>query len=102
MYSIRYPISEYSFKLEHYGVRGNLKWFGDFLSEVVIDGTKSPPLPVPLRHSTRPTAILAHINDMPEGMRSTVKLTDDSLGKSATRGTAKNSNEISIDCKSGK
>ena len=39
-------------KLEHYGVRGNglLKWVESFLSartqEVVIDGTKSTPLPV--------------------------------------------------------
>ena len=45
------PHQRVPLKLEHYGVFGNLKWVGDFLTartqEVVIDGTKSPPLPVP-------------------------------------------------------
>ena len=77
-------------RLQQYGVRGPnlLKWVEDFLStrtqEVVIDGTKSTPLQVssvvPQGTVLGPLLFLAYINDMSEGIRSTVKLfVDDSL-----------------------
>ena len=76
-------------KLQHYGVRRNLlKWIEVFLSartqEVVIDGTKSTPSPVssgvPQGTVLGPFLFLAYINNMPEGIQSTVKLfADDSL-----------------------
>ena len=63
-------------------------WVEDFLSartqEVVIDGTKSTPLPVssgvPQGTVLGQLLFLAYIKDMPEGIRSKVKLfADDSL-----------------------
>ena len=70
-------------KLQHYGVYGNLlEWIKYFFSartqEVVIDGTMSTPSSVSsaVPHGTvlGPLPYLAYINDMPEGIQSTVKL----------------------------
>ncbi|MCG8033368.1 MAG: reverse transcriptase family protein, partial [Candidatus Thiodiazotropha taylori] len=76
-------------KLNHYGIRNNiLAWIKDFLSartqEVVIDGSKSTPAPVtsgvPQGTVLGPLLFLAYINDMPECVKSSIKLfADDSL-----------------------
>ncbi|MCG7865740.1 MAG: hypothetical protein JAY74_05120 [Candidatus Thiodiazotropha taylori] len=76
-------------KLNHYGISNNiLAWIKDFFSartqEVVIDGSKSTPTPVtsgvPQGTVLGPLLFLAYINDMPECVKSSIKLfADDSL-----------------------
>ncbi|MEW8541896.1 MAG: reverse transcriptase family protein [Candidatus Thiodiazotropha sp.] len=85
----RVPHQRLLLKLNHYGVRGNiLRWTEDFVSartqEVIIEGSKSSPLPVtsgvPQGTVLSPLLFLAYINDMPKCVQSEIKLfADDSL-----------------------
>ena len=74
-------------KLEYYGIRGSTnKWINSWLSErtqqVVLDGQASDPVPVlsgvPQGLVLGPVLFLIFINDLPDNIRSSVRLlTDD-------------------------
>ena len=76
-------------KLKHYGITGKTnEWIKNFLSDrtqsVVVEGETSPSIPVEsrvLQGSVRgPSLFLFNINEMPDGIQSTVRLfADDTI-----------------------
>ena len=76
-------------KLEYYGIRGALQeWFKSFLvhrSQVVVcDGASSAPITVasgvPQGTVLGPILVLLYVNDLADGLKSTVRLfADDAL-----------------------
>lgn len=83
------PHSKLLHKLDEYGVKGNLhKWFTSFLTKrhmkVVVDGESSKSVTVdsgvPQGTVLGPILFLCHINDLPDSVRSQVRLfADDCL-----------------------
>ena len=84
------PHRRLSHKLEYYGIRGSThKWINLWLSvrtqQAVLDGQASDPVPVLSGMSQGsvlgPDLFLIFINDLPDNIRSSVRLfTDDCLG----------------------
>ena len=70
-------------KLDYYGIRGSThKWIGSWLpgrsQQVVLDGQASDQVPVlsgvPQRSVLGPTLFLIFINDLPDNIKSSVRL----------------------------
>ena len=98
-------------KLDYYGIRGSLRnWFESFLTQrtqsVVIEGASSAPVVtasgVPQGTVLGPLLLLMYINDLPDGLNSTVRLfVDDAMGQSVVTKTQPISKMTYIDKKLG-
>ena len=93
-------------KLEHYGIRGNInRWIASFLynhtQAVVVDGESSTHIDVesgvPQGSVVGPSLFLLYINDMPEGIKSTVRLFADDTIAYLTISSDKDSNDLQND-----
>jgi hypothetical protein len=90
-------------KLEHYGIRGNInRWIVSFLYNrthaVVVDGENSIHIDVesgvPQGSVLGPSLFLLYINDMPVGIKSTVRLFADDTIAYLTISSYKDSNDL--------
>ena len=93
-------------KLRHYGIKGKVnQWIGNFLSgrsqQVVLSGEKSPYISVesgvPQGSVLGPALFLYYINDMPEGIKSTVRLFADDTIVYLTIASDKDSTDLQED-----
>ena len=86
---VKVPHNRLLLKLKYYGIRNNtLDWLKNFLNNrqqcVVVDGERSAPVPVlsgvPQGSVIGPALFLIYINDLPNGIKSKVRLfADDTI-----------------------